>query len=176
MKFLMKAALVSLLALSGCASMSVDDFAGGRPEMALDQYFPGKTTAYGMFFDRDNNVKRQFVVDMTGAWDGTTLKLDEDFTYSDGEKQQRHWTFVKQADGSWIGTAPDVIGEAHGRTVGNAYNMKYVVDLKAGDSTYRVNFDDWLFRQSADVVLNRAVVTKFGFEVGMVQLAFVKPH
>lgn len=167
-------ASLSACCLSACSSMNVADYASGTPEMALEQYFPGHTTAYGLFYDRFQNLKRQFVVEIDGRWDGGTLLLDEDFTYSDGEKQQRHWTFRKASDGSWVGTAPDVIGEAHGRTVGNAYEMRYTVDLKSGSSTYRVDFDDWLFRQTADVVLNHATVTKFGFDVGQVQLAFVK--
>ena len=58
--------------------------------------------------------------------------------------------------------------------MGNAYEMHYTTDVKAGDSTYRLDFDDWLFRESKDVVLNHAVVTKFGIYVGQVQLAFVK--
>jgi hypothetical protein len=164
----------ALLLPSACSSMKLDDFARGTPPMALEEYFAGHSTAYGMFFDRSKDVRRQFVVQLDGKWDGSVLTLDEDFTYSDGEKQQRHWTFRKQPDGGWTGTAPDVVGEAHGRSSGNAYRMRYTADLKAGDSTYRVDFDDWLFRQSQDVVLNHAVVTKYGFDVGEVQLAFVK--
>jgi hypothetical protein len=37
-----------------------------------------------------------------------------------------------------------------------------------------MHFDDWMFRQSEDVVLNRATVSKFGITVGSVTLAFVK--
>jgi hypothetical protein len=168
-------AFLTLLApLGACASMTLDDFAGGKPPMDLVDYFSGHSTAYGIFYGRSGDVKRQFVVQMQGAWDGNILKLDEDFSYSDGEKQQRHWSFRHDVDGGWIGTAPDVIGEARGRTVGNAYEMHYTADVKSGDSTYRLNFDDWLFRQSDDVVLNHAMVTKFGIFVGEVQLAFVK--
>jgi hypothetical protein len=163
-----------LLPLVGCASMTPADFAKNQPQMQLEEYFKGDSTAYGMFLDRGENVKRQFKVAMHGAFDGSVLKLDEDFTYDDGERQQRHWTFRKVDDHDWIGTAPDVIGEAHGHWQGNAYEMNYTADLKAGSSTYRLNFDDWLFRQSDNVVLNHTEVTKFGVDVGEVQLVFIR--
>ncbi len=167
-------ALLALLPLTGCASMTVDQFKAGQPVMALNEYFQGDSVAYGLFLSRSGDVKRQFKVAMHGAWDGSVLRLDEDFTYDDGERQQRHWTFRKTGATTWEGTAPDVIGPAIGRTEGNAYRMTYTADLKAGDSTYRVDFDDWLFRQSDKVVLNNARVSKFGFEVGQVQLVFIR--
>ncbi len=169
----LKAALL-LLPVVGCAAQPVDHFAAGRPEMRLEEYFNGNATAYGLFFDRSHDVRRQFKVAMHGAWNGSQLTLDEDFTYDDGEKQQRHWTFHKTGADTWEGTAPDVIGVAHGQYSGNAYRMSYTADLKSGDTTYRLDFDDWLYRQSDNVVLNNARVTKFGFDVGEIQLVFVK--
>ena len=166
--------LLSLLPLSACGSMTTAQFSGGRPVMALEEYFQGDSTAYGLFLSRSGDVKRQFKVAMHGAWDGSVLKLDEDFTYDDGERQQRHWTFRKTGAQDWEGTAPDVIGPAIGHFDGNAYRMAYTANLKAGDSTYELNFDDWLFRQSDSVVLNNAKVSKYGFEVGQVQLVFVR--
>ncbi len=169
-----RALLALLLPLAGCASMTTGDFKTGRPEMRLEEFFNGDSTAYGMFFNRAGDVKRQFRVAMHGTWDGTTLTLNEDFTYDDGEKQKRVWSFHKTGPDTWEGTAPDVIGPAIGRFDGNAYRMSYTADLKSGDSTYRLNFDDWLFRQSDNVVLNNARVTKFGVDVGQVQLVFVR--
>jgi hypothetical protein len=163
-----------LLPIAGCAALPVDRFAGGTPEMRMEEYFNGDSVAYGLFFDRAHDVRRQFRVAMHGVWTGSELKLDEDFTYDDGEKQERHWTFRKTGPDTWEGTAPDVIGVAQGRFAGNAYRMNYVADLKSGDSTYRLNFDDWLYRQSDRVVLNNTRVTKFGIDVGEVQLVFVK--
>jgi hypothetical protein len=166
---------VLLLApLIGCAAQTPMEFAKGTPQMRLEEYFNGDSTAYGLFLSRGGDVKRQFKVAMHGAWNGTQLTLDEDFTYDDGERQQRHWIFHKTGDTTWEGTAPDVIGPAIGSWDGNAYEMHYTADVKSGDSTYRLNFDDWLFRQSDSVVMNHAKVTKFGIDVGQVQLVFVR--
>ena len=168
--------LMALLPLAACAGMEVKQFASGAPQMRLEEYFNGESTAYGIFFDRFQDLRRQFRVAMHGVWDGAdTLKLDEYFTYDDGEKQERHWTFHRTGAATWEATAPDVIGAAQGQWSGNAYRMSYVADLKTGDSTVRLTFDDWLFRQSDKVVMNHARVTKFGLDVGEVQLVFVRP-
>jgi hypothetical protein len=153
--------------------MTVEQFAGAKPEMRLEEYFNGHATAYGLFFDRFADLRRQFRVEMNGVWDGTALTLNEDFTYDDGETQKRVWTFRKTGDG-WVGTAPDVVGPAYGKMVGNAFHMTYTADVKRGTDTVRLDFDDWLFRQSASVVLNNARARKFGIDVGEVQLVFVK--
>jgi hypothetical protein len=49
------------------------------------------------------------------------------------------------------------------------------MDLKVGDGTMRVHFNDWMFLQPSGVLLNRARVTKLGFKLGEVTLAFMKP-
>ena len=166
---------LALLPLAACASMTPADFHAGSPDMRLESFFNGDSKAYGIFLGRSGDVGRQFKVAMHGAWDGRdTLTLDEDFTYDDGERQQRHWVFRKIGANDYVGTAPDVIGEAHGHYDGNAYEMHYTADVKRGDGTIRLDFDDWLFREGENVVLNNSRATKFGIEVGQVQLVFVR--
>lgn len=162
-----------VLGLTGCsASMKPEDFAGREPRLVLEDYFEGKTKAWGMFHDRFGNLRREFVVDITGTWDGTTLTLDEEFDYADGEQDRRVWTIRKIDDNTYSGTAGDIIGEAQGRTFGNALNWTYDMDLKVGDGSWRVTFDDWMYLQPGGVLLNIAKVSKFGFEIGTVTLSF----
>ena len=112
--------------------MKPDDFANNNPKLILEEYFVGKTRAWGIFEDRFGKVKRQFVVDIEGTWDGTTLTLNENFLYSDGEKSFRQWRISKSKDGVYNGQADDVIGMASGVAAGNALNWTYVLDLKIG--------------------------------------------
>ncbi len=167
-------AAVVLLILTGCSTMKPEDFANTQPRFALEDYFAGKTTAWGMFVDRFGKVRSQFVVDIDGTWDGKTLTLDERFTYATGEKDRRVWTITKQDTNTYTGTAGDVIGVARGRSFGNALNWNYHMNLKVGSSTWKVHFDDWMFLQPQGVLLNRATVSKWGLELGQVQLAFRK--
>jgi hypothetical protein len=41
-------------------------------------------------------------------------------------------------------------------------------------STWDVQFDDWMFLMDERVMLNRAVMSKFGIRLGEVTLAFEK--
>lgn len=165
---------LTAVVVAGCSSMKPEDFVEGKPTFVLEEYFAGKTRAWGLFEDRFGNVRRQFVVDITGVWDGRELVLDEDFTYSDGEVEERVWRIVKIDANRYEGRAGDVVGVATGTAYGNALNWRYALDLKVGGSTRRVNFDDWMFLQPDGILINRARVTKWGFDVGEVTVVFGK--
>lgn len=154
--------------------MKLSDFAANPLKLDLFTYFEGKTTAWGYFEDRFGTVKRQFTVDIVGEVAGNTLTLTEDFIYNDGEKDQRIWVIEKIAENKYTGRAADVIGTATGTTSGNSFNWQYQMKLKVKDDFWHVNFDDWMFLQPDGVLLNRAIVTKWGLEVGRVQLFFKK--
>jgi hypothetical protein len=152
--------------------MKIDDFAGREPKFVLEDYFAGTTRAYGIFEDRFGDVRREFVVDITGSWDGTELILDEHFNYVDGEKSRRVWRIRKTGVDTYEGRADDVVGVARGRIAGNTLNWAYDLDLKVGERVWRVHFDDWMFLQPDGVVINRARMSKFGIELGAVTIVF----
>lgn len=163
------------LALGGCGGMKPEDFTGREPKLVLEDYFQGKTKAWGIFEDRFGDVRREFVVDIDGTWDGRELVLDEHFLYADGETDRRVWRITRTGEHDYRGEADDVVGPARGRVFGNALNWRYDLDLKVGERTWRVNFDDWMFLQPDNVVINRAKVRKLGIEIGTVTLFFRKP-
>lgn len=154
--------------------MKVTDFAGHEPRLLIEEYFAGGTQAWGLFEDRFGKPRREFTVDIDGAWDGQVLVLDERFLFSDGERDQRTWTIRKTAADRYEGRADDVVGIARGQCAGNALNWRYVMDMKVGDGRLRVTFNDWMFLQPSGVLLNRAYVSKLGIDVGSVTLAFMK--
>ena len=164
----------AFIGLSGCMQMKPDHFMETAPKLVLEDYFTGETRAWGLFEDRFGNLRRQFAVDITGTWDGRELVLDERFQYSDGERDRRVWTIEKINATTYEGRADDVIGRAEGKAYGNALNWRYDLDLKVGDGTLRVHFNDWMFLNADGVLLNRARVSKFGVEIGTVTLAFME--
>ena len=165
---------VSVCLVTACASVTPDGYRAEKPVLELDRYFNGTIDAWGMFTDRQGKVVKRFSVVMRGSWIGDTGMLDEDFSYSDGTREKRVWTIRKTAPGRYIGTAADVVGEAIGSAAGNALNWRYVLDLKVGDKSYHVDFDDWMYLMDDDVMLNRARMSKFGFALGEVTIAFKK--
>ena len=77
-------------------------------------YFEGKTLASGIFESRSGDVKRRFTVEMMGRADGSTLVLEEQFDFDDGERQQRIWTLTRGNSQSFTGTSVDSVSEAQG--------------------------------------------------------------
>ena len=51
-----------LLALSGCASPSIDDYGSESPAFDLKNYFNGAVDAWGIFTDRSGKVVKRFTV------------------------------------------------------------------------------------------------------------------
>ena len=165
--------VLALLGLTGCMAMTPDDFTSKTPKFVLEEYFEGKSRAWGLFEDRFGIVRRQFVVDITGTWDGTTLILDENFLFDDGEIDFRKWRIKKLSDGTYEGLADDVIGKAKGTASGNSLHWTYTLDLKReSGSSIKVKLDDWMFLQPGGVLLNRARMSKFGIELGQITISF----
>ena len=160
------------LFMTGCGTMQVEDYSETSPQLVLEEYFTGKTRATGIFEDRFGQVKRQFIVDIDGSWDGKILTLTENFIYSDGELEERIWIITKTGDSSYTGTTANAVGNANGESAGNAFHWEYDFNLKVGDDTWKVHFDDWMFLQSDGVLLNKATVTRWGIKLGTVFLSF----
>ena len=172
---LLAVAATTVVLMAGCASPTPDDYAAEKPVLDLKAYFQGDITAHGLFTDRSGKVVRRFVVAMACSWQGDEGTLDERFTYSDGEQQRRVWRLRKLPDGRYTGTADDVVGTAVGRTSGNAFQWAYTLKLPVDGKTYEVQFDDWMYLMDERVMLNKAVMSKFGVRLGEVTLAFYKP-
>ena len=169
------AATAAAALLAACASPTPADYAGEKPLLDLKSYFNGDITAHGIFTDRSGKVVRRFTVAMKCAWQGDDGVLDERFVYSDGETQQRIWRLKKLPDGRYTGTADDVVGTAQGQSSGNAFQWSYTLRLPVDGKTYEVQFDDWMYLMDERVMLNKAVMSKFGVRLGEVTLAFYKP-
>ena len=164
--------------LAGCAGPQVSDYAAEKPVLDMRQYFSGTVDAYGVFTDRSGKVVKRFTVVMKCSWQGLpgseTGVLDEDFTYSDGTTDRRVWTLKRTPDGRYTGTAADVLGEAAGEEKGNAFRWGYTLKLPVDGRVIEVQFDDWMYLMNDKVLLNKAVMSKFGIKLGEVTLSFVK--
>jgi len=168
--------LCAALTLTSCASSPVpSDYAAEKPVLDLARYLSGPLTAHGLFTDRSGKVVRRFTVALKGSWQGDKGVLEEDFVYSDGKKERRVWTLQKLANGRYTGTADDVVGVAQGEVAGNALRWAYTLRLPVDGSVYEVQFDDWMYLMDDKVMLNKAVMSKFGIKLGEVTLSFYKP-
>lgn len=166
---------IALLALftSACSAMKIDKIPVTDQTFLVEQYFLGNTRAHGIVMDRGGAPMRYFTVQIEGSWDEDKqiLTLDEDFVFADGEVSNRVWQIKRESDGRYSGQAADVEGTATGVSRGNALNWKYTLNIPYKGKTLGVQLDDWMYLQN-DVLINRAVMSKFGFRVGEILIAF----
>ncbi len=166
--------LVAVVFMGACAGPAINHYQGSEPELDPKEFFNGPIKAWGIVQDWQGKVVRRFDADLIGTWDGDTGRLDEVFDYYDGESQERVWIITRREDGTYTGTAGDIVGEADGEVAGSAMRWAYQMDLEVNGSTHRVTFDDWMFLMNDDVLINRSYIKKYGFTVAEVILFMQK--
>ena len=154
--------------------MKPEDFKNTEPEIKIEKYFEGQVKAWGILQDRKGGVTRQFEANMLGKFENNILTLEEDFFWKDGETQRRVWKIKKIDEHNYIGTAPDVVGEAKGVSYGSAFKFEYNLMIPFKGKNIKIRFDDWIFKQDEKVAINRATLTKVGFKVGELTVFFEK--
>ncbi len=175
MKILLKI-FICLLFLNSCSSVNIKDIPDSNPKFVLEEYFAGATEAWGIVLDRSGVPIKQFNVKLNGTkTKENILVLDEQFTYSDGKKEERVWTITKTSEDNYEGTAKDVNGSAVGISKGHALNWKYSLKVPVDGKDIDINFNDWMFLQSdGSTLINKAVMTKYGIYVGEILIFFRK--
>ncbi|WP_199224163.1 DUF3833 domain-containing protein [Saccharospirillum sp. MSK14-1] len=171
---LLSVAVLAIM-LTGCAGVSVSDYADREPTFDPLVFFNGPLQAQGVVFSRSGEVRRHFTATIDARWNADGGVLDEVFQWSDGERQTRVWRFERDGERSYVGRAGDVKGTAQMRYAGNAVNMNYrlLVPLSSG-RTIAVSMDDWLYQVDANTLINVTDMSKFGFDVGQVVLTMRK--
>lgn len=163
-----------LLIVTGCAAPDISSYKDREPKFSLFDYFEGNTRGWGIVQNRQGEVTRQFTVDILGTIEAGVLTMNEKFIWNDGEKSTRIWEIRKSEHGGYEGTAEDVVGTAAGMSAGNVLKWQYVLGVRSGDSTWNISFDDWMFLQPDEVLINKTRMSKFGFHVGDVTIVFRK--
>jgi hypothetical protein len=162
-----------LIMLSGCGNR-LDYYKDSKPEADIQSYFNGNIKAWGLVQDWRGRVSTRFDVDMVGSWEGNVGTLKENFQYYDGRKQQRVWTITKNEDGTYEGTASDIVGKATGATKGSGVKWSYVMDIPVDGKIHRLKLDDWMWQMNDGILINRSYLKKFGITVGELTLFMQK--
>ena len=161
------------LLLSFFAAFMFTTFTATAADLKLEEFFKGKTYAYGKFA-AINGKKREFRVDLNGKWNGKTLTLREDFFYTDGERDTKTWRFTETGKNTYSGTREDVKGATTVKVRGNKATFSYVVDLDNGPKENLVRFNDTLILTKDGTLKNTARVSKFGIGVARVVVNFAQ--
>lgn len=167
------AAVLLGFAISGCASVELADYRKETPVFDLATYFAGTVDGWGMVQDRGGKVTQRFHVRVDGRLEGNLLTLDEYFEFSDGRKERKTWRLAREGD-RYTGRREDTVGEGRGEQSGNAFNIRYVLRIPVDGRSWDIDMDDWMYRIDDHTVLNRTRMSKLGFRVGEVSVAFRK--
>ena len=62
--------IILILLLNNCSEMKPENYKNTKPIIKIEEYFQGNVKAWGMLQGRSGEVKRQFVADMKGNFDG----------------------------------------------------------------------------------------------------------
>lgn len=165
---------MSLSFLFGCSTTDPKIYASNSPKMDIRQYLSGKLEAQGILQDRSGKVIKSFVVMMDGKWQGNAGTLEEHFVFSDGKKDQRIWNIKFSNDNDFTAQAHDTVGLAKGQQYGNAVKMDYVLTIDVDGKKYDIRLVDWIYLVDEKTAINVTRMSKFGFTVGTLTIAFKK--
>lgn len=160
--------------LMGCSPITVEDYANNKPAIVMEHFFNGPLTAHGVVKDRSGKVIRSFNATIEASWQQGVGTLDEHFVFDDGEQQQRIWQLTKTAEGNYIGTANDVVGEGDISVAGNSVFLDYVLRIDYQGEPLDLRIDDRMYLTSETVMINESTMTKWGFKVGSLLLVIKK--
>ena len=156
--------------------MAVYRYKNNKPKLKLEEFFLGDISAWGMFEDSFGIIRKKFTCEINGSWNeqSKTLNIKENFMYDDGIKEYRNWILIKTDNNCYEGTSDSVIGKAIGFTSGNTFHWKYTFELPLFGRKTKVRFDDWMYLQDSNVIINKAYMKKFGLKLGTVTLFYKK--
>ncbi|MBA6415742.1 DUF3833 domain-containing protein [Colwellia sp. 6M3] len=162
-----------VLALSSCTAQ-LEDYQTTSPKLDIQEYFNGKSIAWGMVQDYSSKVTRRFCVELDGEWQGNEGILKEVFYFTDGEVSYRNWQLTKLEQGKYRGRAEDVVGEANGQQKGFAFQWQYNLMVPIDGDVIELSLDDWMYQIDEYRVFNRTNMKKLGVTVAEITLFFDK--
>lgn len=159
------------LVIAGCATVPPSPRVATRPVTLIDA-FQGRTVGRGLFSVPLAGVERGFDARLNGTFRTVqgveTLTVVEDFFFDDGETDRLTWVFARTGPNTWTGVREDTVGSADIVETENEVRLTYTADVVSRGETTRLGFADVIYRRADGVVINEAVVTRFGLPVGTV--------
>jgi hypothetical protein len=171
--------LLMLTGLSGCGiSIDPDKYLSNEPRFKPFEFFHGNVNAWGIVQNRSGNIVQQFTVTIEGNINSSgALVLDEEFTYQIGQGiKRRVWELTRLNDNRLEGKANDILNPATGQIYGHAMRWQYSMDLPVEETSYRVNFDDWMWAFDTQTLINRSYIKKFGITMAEVTIFMQKAN
>ncbi len=164
--------LAGVLSLAGCATVPPAPKSPATPLTLVDA-FAGRSTGTGLFQVWMTGDQRSFTARLNGTVTGKSgarrLTVVEDFIYDDGDKNTLTWVFDEVGPGSWTGKREDTVGLAEVVEEDGVIRLTYTADFVSPSGTTRLGFSDVIYDAGAGLILNDAIVTRWGLPVAKVR-------
>ena len=152
--------------------------AGGVPKAAasasLEDFFKGHFRGTGVEKDQQHAAVRGVTFQGTGTPIAGGLRFGFDVVFSDGERVHKVWTFMKVAEGHYIGRRADVIGNADVTQAGNDIHLTYKARVATKGGSFNVNFDENFIRTGPRSLVNRLTASYLFLNVGSAEISYQK--
>ena len=160
------------LALTSCASRPAAPKAPAAPLTLVDA-FSGRATGVGEFKVWLTGDQRRFTALLNGTVTGQTgarrLTVVEDFIYDDGDKNRLTWVFDEVGAGRWTGKREVTVGVAEVIEKDGVIRLTYTAAFVSPSGTTRLGFSDVIYDAGGGLIINDAIVTRWGLPVAKVQ-------
>lgn len=137
--------------------------------ITLVEAFRGRSLGAGVFRAPLAGIERRFTARLHGRLRGDTLTVVEDFVYDDGQEDRLTWVFTRTGEGTWDGRREDTVGTAKVVEDGREIRLTYLADFRSTSGVTRLGFADVIYRPAPGLVVNDAVVTRWGLPIGTVR-------
>jgi hypothetical protein len=166
------AILATALAMVGCATTPPAPKTKAAPLTLVDA-FSGRSTGTGQFKVWLTGDQRSFTAALNGTVTGEAgarrLTVVEDFIYDDGDENTLTWVFDEVAPGRWTGKREDTVGLAEVIEENGVIRLTYTADFVSPSGTTRLGFSDVIYDAGDGLIINDAIVTRWGLPVAKVQ-------
>ncbi len=152
------------------------DFRSRGPALCLEDFFEGRTEAWGLVEDRFGRLRRSFTCDVEGYRVPDGIRIEEQFSFDDGARERRCWLLERLSEGRYEGRTADLVGRAEGRVEGSVFHWNYRLRLPLGERKLVLRFDDWMCLRDDGLLINRARGYKFGLLLVEITILFRKPE
>jgi hypothetical protein len=160
--------LSALAPLSACATVPASPRGPLLPVTLVDA-FQGRSRGEGVFRAPIAGIERRFAARLDGRLRGDTLTVVEDFRYDDGQEDRLTWVFARTGEGTWDGRREDTVGIAKVTEDGREIRLAYKADFRSASGVARLGFSDVIYRPEPGLVVNDAIVTRWGLPIGTVR-------
>jgi len=122
------------------------DYLDKGTKMDIKKFFNGEVEGFAITKDEEDKIIGTQTIKITGKWEENKGVVQQNFTYSDGKKDNRTWLITVNSDGTFDAAGHDVSSLGKGKQIGNVAQMTYSL-LVAGkkDTKQEVKFEDRIY-------------------------------